>query len=114
MQFAKTYEETVESFGGSFTPVNPLHPRNAEDEIVVIISENSRIPVKPLQLLNAPCPILVTVPGIEKVVNPVQFSKTLAEMLLVLLGRTNPDNPWQFLKAEPWMLVTVSGILKTP
>ena len=75
--------------------------------------------VRPVQLLKALSPMLVTLLGIVMLVRPVQYSKAPFPMLVTLLGIVMLVRPVQLLKAQISMLVTgipsiLDGIVIAP
>jgi len=63
-------------------------------------------------VLNALAPIVVTLLGIVKAVNPVQPLKAVAPIVVTLLGIVKAVNPVRPLKAEsPIVIILVAGVV---
>ena len=72
---------------------------------------STTILVSPLQPLNAPSPMLVTLLGITMLVRPLQPENAELPMLVTLLGIVTLIRPLQPENALPPMLVTLLGIV---
>ena len=79
-------------------------------ELAIVVTELGMVTVLNPLLEKANSPMLVTLFGMEMIVNPLQPEKAIFSMLVTLFGIVKFANPSQPEKADSPMVVTLLGI----